>query len=76
LEIDLVCDRFEPNDVNLDDIDLIAVCDGAASTTRAHFSEEFGEGNTRPFSVGGTHLGRVDEFSPVDAFGIPSLNRA
>jgi hypothetical protein len=56
MEINLVGKRFEPQSSPLAGIDLLAVCDGAKSTTRAYFAHEFGEGDARPYSVGGRQL--------------------
>jgi len=56
MEIKLVGQRFEPQSSQLAGIDLLAVCDGAKSTTRAYFAHEFGQGDARPYSVGGRQL--------------------
>jgi hypothetical protein len=54
--INLIARRFDPQQHCLKEIDILAVCDGAQSATRAYFAEEFGQGNSNPYSLEGRQL--------------------
>lgn len=54
--IGLVAERFELAKAGIAGYNLIVICDGQGSRTRGHFAHVFGQGDSAPFSIGGSQV--------------------
>ena len=56
MKIRIVPKRFSVGDIDRYSIDLLAICDGAQSATRDHFTGHFGIGDATPYAIDGQQL--------------------